>query len=56
VALLVQASLLHAASPPAVFDAFCAGRLESNADVFGLLPGGLDLNSIIARAMPTREH
>jgi len=56
VALLVQASLLHAASPPAVFDAFCAGRLESSADVFGLLPGGLDLNSIIARAMPTREH
>jgi putative acyl-CoA dehydrogenase len=52
VALLVQASALHAASPPAVFDAFCASRLDGSADVFGLLPGGLDLDAIVARAMP----
>jgi putative acyl-CoA dehydrogenase len=56
VALLVQASALHAASPTAVFDAFCASRLEGSADVFGLLPGGLDLDGIIARAMPAQEH
>jgi len=56
VALLVQASALHAASPPAVFDAFCASRLEGSADVFGLLPGGLDLDTIIARAMPDPHH
>jgi putative acyl-CoA dehydrogenase len=52
VALLVQASAVHAASPTAVFDAFCASRLEGSADVFGLLPGGLDLDTLISRAMP----
>ena len=53
VALLVQASLLFTSSPDAVFTAFCASRLEGSADVFGLLPAGLDLDAILARAMPS---
>jgi len=53
VALLVQASLLFTSSSEAVFSAFCASRLDGAADVFGLLPAGLDLDAIIARAMPT---
>jgi putative acyl-CoA dehydrogenase len=56
VALLVQASLLHASSPQAVFDAFCASRLDGHTDVFGLLPAGLDLETIVKRAVPTTEH
>jgi putative acyl-CoA dehydrogenase len=51
-ALLLQASLLHQHSPAEVFDAFCASRLEGVADVFGLLPAGLPLPALIARAAP----
>jgi len=35
-----------------VFEAFCAARLEGAADVFGLLPAGIEPDPIIARAMP----
>jgi hypothetical protein len=35
-----------------VFEAFCATRLASAADAFGLLPAGLPLDALIARAMP----
>ena len=52
VALVLQAALLCQHSPAAVFDAFCASRLDGGADVFGLLPAGLDLDRIVARAMP----
>jgi putative acyl-CoA dehydrogenase len=52
VALLVQAALLQRSAPGAVFDAFCAGRIGDASDVFGALPAGLDLDAIIARAMP----
>ena len=52
VALLLQAALLHQASPGVVFQAFCASRLEAASDVFGLLPAGTDLDTLIARAMP----
>ena len=52
VALLVQAAQLHRLSPPEVFQAFCASRLEQAADAFGLLPPGVDVDAIIARAMP----
>ena len=52
VALLVQAAQLQRLSPPEVFDAFCASRLEQAADAFGLLPQGLNLDALIARAMP----
>jgi putative acyl-CoA dehydrogenase len=51
-ALLLQASLLHAHSPQAVFHSFCAARLEGAADVFGLLPGSLPLQAIVQRSMP----
>jgi putative acyl-CoA dehydrogenase len=52
-ALLLQASLLHAHSTPAVFDSFCAARLDSTSDVWGLLPSGLPLQAILDRSMPT---
>jgi putative acyl-CoA dehydrogenase len=52
-ALVLQASLLRRHATPAVFDAFCASRFEGGgADVFGLLPAGADLDSIVRRAMP----
>ena len=52
VALLVQAALLQQSSPAAVADAFCVSRLEQSADVFGLLPPGVDLDAVVARALP----
>ncbi|MCL4699160.1 MAG: DNA alkylation response protein, partial [Burkholderiaceae bacterium] len=51
-ALVLQAALLHRISPPAVFEAFCAARLESGSDVFGALGERVDLDPIIERAMP----
>ena len=51
-ALVLQAALLRRHSTDAVFSAFCDARLASPSDVFGLLPAGADLDSIIARAMP----
>ncbi len=51
-ALLLQAALLRQHSSDAVFDAFAASRIGSAADIFGLLPAGLDLPSIIKRALP----
>ena len=51
-ALLLQAALLQH-SGAAVFDAFCASRLDGTADIFGLLPAGTDLDSILQRALPT---
>ena len=52
VALLVQAALLHATSPEAVTAAFVAGRVGAASDVYGTLPAGVDLDAVIARAMP----
>jgi putative acyl-CoA dehydrogenase len=51
-ALLLQAALLRQHATDAVFDAFCASRLDDAADVFGALAAGCDLDAIIARAMP----
>ena len=51
-ALLLQAGLLRQHSSDAVFDAFCASRLEGAAHVFGTLPAGTDFDPLIARAMP----
>ena len=53
VALLVQAALLHAQAPEGVFEAFCATRLESRSDVFGLLPVACDVDGILERAWPS---
>jgi putative acyl-CoA dehydrogenase len=53
--LALQGALLLRHAPPAVADAFCASRLaDAPAGSFGLLPGGLDLAAIVARAAPAR--
>jgi len=53
-ALALQASILVRHAPTAVADAFCASRLSDNPDrQFGVLPSGLDLAAICARAQPT---
>ncbi len=51
-ALLLQAALLQAQAPTAVFDAYCDSRLAGAADVFGLLAARHDLSALIARAQP----
>ena len=51
-ALVWQAALLAAVSPAPVFDAFCTSRLAGDNDVFGLLGPGIDLDTLIQRAMP----
>jgi putative acyl-CoA dehydrogenase len=52
IALLVQAALLRRHSTDAVFAAFCASRLASAADVFGLLPAGTPFDALLERALP----
>ena len=52
-ALALQASLLIRHAPPAVADAFCAGRLgERWTGAYGTLPPGTDTETILARALP----
>ncbi len=51
-ALVLQAALLHAHAPEAVFQAFCTSRLDAAADVFGLLPASADIDTLIRRALP----
>jgi putative acyl-CoA dehydrogenase len=51
-ALAFQASLLVRYAPPAVADAFCAGRLgDARGRVFGTLPAGVDGAAIVDRAL-----
>jgi len=51
-ALAFQASLLVRCAPPAVADAFCAGRLgEARGRAFGTLPRGIDGRAIVNRAL-----
>ncbi len=52
VALLLQMSLLQRHAPSFVADGFCASRLAQACDVFGALPGGVDLDAVMARAWP----
>ncbi|MBV9809834.1 MAG: acyl-CoA dehydrogenase family protein [Solirubrobacterales bacterium] len=50
-AVALQASLLVRFSPPAVADAFCAGRLGGDGGrVYGTLPPGVDAGAIVDRA------
>jgi putative acyl-CoA dehydrogenase len=50
-ALCLQAALLVRHGVPAVADAFCASRFgEQRAGLYGNLPNGCDLGSIVARA------
>jgi putative acyl-CoA dehydrogenase len=55
-ATVLQGSLLVRFAPPAVADAYCASRLGGDwGATFGTLPTGLDLATIITRAMPTER-
>jgi putative acyl-CoA dehydrogenase len=47
----LQASLLVRNAPPAVADAFCAGRLGEGGRAFGTLPPGVDAETIVERAL-----
>ena len=52
-ALALQAGLLVRHAPPAVADAFCAGRLAGEGGAaYGTLPPGADLRAILERAAP----
>jgi putative acyl-CoA dehydrogenase len=52
-ALAFEGSLLVRHSPPAVADAFCAARLAGEGGrVYGTLPAGVDVKTIIDRALP----
>ncbi|MDJ1136948.1 acyl-CoA dehydrogenase family protein [Streptomyces iconiensis] len=52
-ALVLQGSLLVRHAPPEVADAFCASRLGGDwGAAFGTLPSGLDLGTIVERALP----
>ncbi len=51
-ALVVQAALLRRHAGDAVFSAFCASRLAHSCDVFGALPAGVDVDTILTRALP----
>ncbi len=52
-ALGLQGSLLVRHAPPAVADAFCAGRLGGEGGkAFGTLPRGVDAPTILQRALP----
>jgi putative acyl-CoA dehydrogenase len=51
-ALAFQASLLVRVAPPAVSDAFCAGRLgEARGRAYGTLPAGVDADAVLQRAL-----
>lgn len=53
VALAVQAALLYRSAPSAVFSAFCDSRLGGDWGYsFGTLGAGVDLDAILARALP----
>jgi putative acyl-CoA dehydrogenase len=52
-ALGLQGALLVRHAPPAVADAFCAGRLAGEAGrEYGTLPAGTDFGAIIDRHRP----
>jgi putative acyl-CoA dehydrogenase len=52
-AVVLQGSLLVKHAPASVADAFCATRLGSRwLAAYGVLPEGVDLDGIIARALP----
>jgi putative acyl-CoA dehydrogenase len=52
-ALALQGSLLVRHAPPAVADAFCAGRLGRDGGLaLGTLPPSVDAASVVARAWP----
>ncbi|HWE45117.1 MAG TPA: isovaleryl-CoA dehydrogenase [Caulobacteraceae bacterium] len=48
----LQAALLARHAPDFVADGFIASRFDAGGGAFGLLPRGLDLDAIVARASP----
>ena len=50
--VVLQAALLVRHAPAFVAEAFLASRLEGAGAVFGMLPDGLDLAGLVARASP----
>jgi putative acyl-CoA dehydrogenase len=51
--LALQGALLVRHSPPALADAFCVARLgDERGGAFGVLPRGIDVQAIVARAAP----
>ena len=53
VALAVQAALLYRSAPGSVFSAFCGSRLGGDWGYsFGTLGAGVDLDSLLLRALP----
>jgi putative acyl-CoA dehydrogenase len=50
-ALALQGSLLVRNAPPAVADAFCAGRLDGGGRAYGTLPAGVDAAAIVERTL-----
>jgi putative acyl-CoA dehydrogenase len=50
IVVTLQATLLLRHAPPSVADAFIASRFGEGGGVFGALPSGLDLESIIRRS------
>jgi putative acyl-CoA dehydrogenase len=53
-ALALQGAILIRHAPPPVADAFCASRLaRCGGRAFGALPGGAEVDAIIARAWPS---
>ena len=52
-ALVLQGSLLVRHAPAAVADAFCAARLAGGGGLaYGTLPGRVDVDGVLARALP----
>ncbi|HVE25359.1 MAG TPA: DNA alkylation response protein, partial [Sporichthya sp.] len=49
--LALQASLLVRHAPPAVADAFCGSRLAAGGHTYGMLPGSVDVDPILDRAL-----
>lgn len=52
VAVALQAKLLLEAGNSAVSDAFIASRLQGHGRVYGTLPRGLDVRTLVERALP----
>jgi putative acyl-CoA dehydrogenase len=52
IALALQAKLLLEAGEACVSDGFIAGRLGEGGRVYGALPRGVDVEALVARALP----
>jgi len=52
IAIALQATLLLEAGNAAVSDGFIAGRIASGGHVYGTLPRGVDVETLIARSSP----